>query len=37
MEPLLFEAVMKGYHLDTSDYLIDTGETERVREGTPNI
>jgi len=34
--PELFEAVCKGYNIDTSDFVINTANNFRSREGTPN-
>jgi len=35
--PELFEAVLKGYNIDTSDFVINTAHNVRVREGSPNF
>jgi len=35
-QPELFEAVVKGYHVDTSDYVINTAHNRRSREGHHN-
>jgi hypothetical protein len=34
--PELFEAVCKGYHVDTSDFVINTANNLRAREGNYN-
>eukprot|EP01017_Pseudomicrothorax_dubius_P000193 TRINITY_DN0_c1327_g1_i1.p2 TRINITY_DN0_c1327_g1~~TRINITY_DN0_c1327_g1_i1.p2 ORF type:complete len:134 (-),score=40.54 TRINITY_DN0_c1327_g1_i1:65-466(-) len=34
--PELFEAVCKGYNIDTSDYVINTAHNHRAREGHHN-
>lgn len=34
--PELFEAVVKGYNIDTSDYTINTANNLRAREGNHN-
>lgn len=31
-EPEIFEAVTRGYHLDTSDFVINTSDNERALE-----
>lgn len=35
--PEVFEAVVKGYHVDTSDFVINTGNMERSREPDHNV
>ena len=35
--PEVFEAVTKGYHVDTTDYVINTAHTERTREPHHNV
>jgi len=35
--PELFEAVVKGYNVDTSDFVINTAHNVRSREGSPNF
>lgn len=34
--PELFEAIVKGYNIDTSDYTINTAHNLRAREGNHN-
>lgn len=34
--PELFEAIVKGYNIDTSDFTINTAHNLRVREGDHN-
>jgi len=34
--PELFEAVCKGYNVDTSDFVINTAHNMRAREGNHN-
>lgn len=34
--PELFEAVLKGYNIDTSDFVINTADNLRAREGNYN-
>ena len=34
--PELFEATVKGYHVDTTDFVINTGHNRRSREGNHN-
>ncbi len=34
--PEIFEAVAKGYNIDTSDYVINTANNERARDGNHN-
>ena len=36
-EPEIFEAVMKGYHVDTTDFTINTAHNIRALEGHRNI
>jgi len=36
-EPELFEAVMKGYNVDTTDFVINTENNFRAREGIKNV
>lgn len=36
-EPELFEAVLKGYNVDTTDYVINTGHNLRSRDGIHNV
>jgi hypothetical protein len=31
--PELFEAALKGFNIDTSDFVINTSEVSRAREG----
>ena len=35
--PELFEAALKGYNIDTSDFLINTANNMRSREGNHNF
>lgn len=35
-EPELFEAAMKGFNIDTSDFVINTANNFRSREGNYN-
>lgn len=35
--PELFEAITKGYNVDTSDYVINTAHNVRSREGNGNF
>jgi len=34
--PELFEAAVKGYNIDTSDFVINTAHNVRAREGNDN-
>lgn len=34
--PEIFEAVVKGFNIDTSNYLINTANNSRAREGNYN-
>jgi hypothetical protein len=35
--PEIFEAVTKGYHIDTTNYVINTAHNERAREPHFNV